>query len=114
MNDVTTSEIQVEMTEAREAVDLADTLKRLHNNADFKKVIVEGYFEKEAIRLVGLKSAASMHTPEAQAHIIRSIDGIGELQQHFNMIYIMGEQAYNALEESAEALQEMATEGGGS
>ena len=56
MSNEAINAIERDIKEARKHVELGDSLERLLNNRDFKKVIVEGYFEKEAARLVHLKA----------------------------------------------------------
>ena len=56
MIDNQVEEIELEINQAKEKVALKDSLEKLIKNRDFKKVITEGYFEQEAIRLVLLKA----------------------------------------------------------
>lgn len=102
--------IEVSLKDAQKAVDLGKALDRLLTNRDFKKVILEGYFEHEAIRLVQLKSAPAMQRPEYQAVILRDIDAIGSLRQHLDSVRAFATQMaceIGALEETrAELLAE--------
>ena len=111
MSDTTVEEIQVDIDEAKETIDVMKSLDRLMQNPDFKKIIKQGYFVDESARLVGLKAAPQMQAPERQDAMIKAIDGIGSLQQHFNMIWVMGNQAQSMLENADIALEEMALEG---
>ena len=111
MSDTSIQEIQVDIDEAKLTIGLRDSLDRLGKNSDFDKIINNGYFKEEAYRLVHLKAAPAMQAPERQDALIKAIDAIGSLQQHFHMIYVMGEQAENALQQADQALEEMAMEG---
>jgi hypothetical protein len=111
MQSSTVEEIQVEINEAREVIGLGDDLNRLMQTKEFKAVITEGYFKEEAVRLVELKAAPQMQAVERQAAILGAIDGIGQLQQHFNKIWVMADQAKAAIESSETELAELAVEG---
>lgn len=102
--------IELHMDRAREYVNQADALRRLRSNPDFKTVIEQGYFEKNAVRLVGLKAAPAMQDPDKQVSVIRAIDAIGELQQHFNAVFMMAEQAEQAILASREELDALDNE----
>lgn len=95
-------QIEESIKRDKEHVELDKALERLEANRDFKTVIIEGYLEKEAIRLVHLKSAPAMQTPERQASVVAQIDAIGGLMQYFRVV---GNNAAVALKsiESAEA-----------
>jgi hypothetical protein len=103
--------IELHMGRAREFIKEAAALRRLRNHADFQTVVEKGYFEKNAVRLVGLKASPQMQTPEKQAGVVRAIDAIGELQQHFNAVFMMAAEAETAITESHEELAAMDEEG---
>lgn len=71
---------------SKQFVELGNALNRLYTNKDFRSVIMSGYFEKEAVRLVHLKSAPEMQTPERQAAIVREIDSIGNFHQYLLLV----------------------------
>lgn len=79
-------EIEQNIKESKKTVDFGDALVRLQSNRDFKRVILEGYFNEEAIRLVHLKSDSNMQTPDKQQSILLQIDAIGTLKQYFNTV----------------------------
>lgn len=112
MSDTTIQEIQVDIDEAKETIEMWKSLERLRKNPDFDKIINEGYFKEEAYRLVHLKAAPAMAHEDQQARLLKAIDAIGSLQQHFHMIYVLGERAQGAINEADEALEELAMEGG--
>lgn len=86
-------QIELSIKDLEEMVKLDDALRRLQSNRDFKRVINDGYLEKHAVRLVHLKSDPHMQSPERQASVIKEIDGIGALLDHFRTISRMGQQA---------------------
>ena len=93
--------------EAKKIVDLSEALTRLGSNRDFRKVIEEGYFEKEAVRLVHLKADPNMQTAEYQAKIVKDIDAIGSLSQFFVTIKQMANIASRALVADEETRSEL-------
>jgi hypothetical protein len=104
-------EIQVDIEDAKLAVEKADQLDRLHQNADFKALIVDGYFKSQAADLVQQKAYPSFQTPEIQAAISRSIDAIGELQQYFSGIFQQGMLQEEAIRQAQNELADMAEAG---
>jgi hypothetical protein len=104
------AQIEVTMQQAKDCVIAADALQRLHKNRDFKKIILEGYFKDEPARLVGLKGDANMQDEARQAAIVKEIDGIGTLQQHFRTIYQRAAWAEQALEQGEAELREIEAE----
>lgn len=93
--------------EARSVEDLGQSLERLSNNPDFKRVILKGYFEKEAIRLVNLKADPNMQTPQRQAAILVQIDAIGNLHQYFQTIQQMATMATKSRLDSEQMREEL-------
>ena len=75
--------IEVSITELKEQLDNYDALKRLHENKDFIRVILEGYFEKESTRLVMAKQNPALLSDSNQKTILTHIDSIGCLNQYF-------------------------------
>ena len=107
----TVEEIQIDIDEARSVIAHADALNRLMKNPDFIRVIKEGFFKEEAYRLVELKAAPQMQSKERRKGLIQAIDAIGGLQQHFNKIWVMAEQATSLIEQAEQELELMAEEG---
>jgi hypothetical protein len=105
MSKDTVREIDASIERDKKHIELDKALERLESNRDFKAVIIDGYLEKEAIRLVHLKSDPAMATPERQAAIVSQIDAIGGLLQYFRVISRNAAVAVKAIE-SAEAERE--------
>ena len=103
-------EIELSIKQAKSIVALGNALERLRNNADFKLVISEGYFEKEAVRLVHLKADQNMQAPERQASILNQMDSIGNLNQYFQTVFHRAALAAKAIDADEETLQDLATE----
>lgn len=99
-NEQQREQIQVSMEQAKANMKRRDSLFALYQNADFKEVILKGYFEQESIRLVMVKADDNAQEPEMQAGIDRSITGIGALNRYFAIIKQFGDMAEKALEDA--------------
>jgi hypothetical protein len=112
MNEVEQNlhEIEIHVDELKKIVSQAEALQRLHNNADFKQVILSGYFEKESQRSVMLKSDINFQGADNQKQIDDIITGIGMLGQYFHKIFTLGEQASRDLVEDQQTHGELLQE----
>lgn len=104
--------IELSMKRGQSLVDQGNALERLKTNKDFKKVILESYFEQEAIRLVHLKADPSMQTAEKQASIIKQMDAIGAVTQYFQTVLTLANMARKAMAADEEMRDELLAEGG--
>ena len=103
-------QIELNLKQAKAMVDMGRSLERLRSNRDFKAVIMEGYFKEEAIRLVHLKSSASMQDADSQASIIRDMDAIGALNQYFNTLNHRAMLSEKAIEDDSATREELLSE----
>lgn len=105
-------QIDANIAESRKIVELSKALDRLSMNKDFKEVITDGYLTKEAVRLVHLKAAPQMQTPDRQAAINNSIDAIGGLLEYFRTVRFNAQVALKAIESDEETREELLAGGG--
>ncbi|TNF01490.1 MAG: hypothetical protein EP328_00030 [Gammaproteobacteria bacterium] len=103
-------QVELGIKEANQMIEMGASLTKLLGNRDFKKVILDGYLEKEAVRLVHLKSAPSMQGEAMQASIVKEIDGIGSLIGFFRTIEHTAEMARVALADHEQTLEELNSE----
>jgi hypothetical protein len=108
-NEVEQLEISIE--EAKSQIEDVRLLEQLYENGAFQKIVVDGFFKEEAIRLVHLRGDPNMQSPERQASILNDIDGIGVLKSYFSKVYQMGMLATTALDEDRISLDELREEG---
>ena len=94
----------------RKVAETGDALERLTANRDFKKVIIEGFFEKEAIRLVQLKGHPEHQSEESQKRILMQMDAIGVLASYFDQVATAAELARKAISFDEETYDQLATE----
>ena len=102
--------IQISIENAKKAIDLAQALHRLHDNPDFKAVILDDYFHEEAHRAVLLKADQSMAPPEKQKAVDDVITSIGGLYNYFGKVYRLAEMSERALRADQETREELLEE----
>lgn len=104
--------IEVSMDQAKQALGLKKALVKLTKNREFKKVVLDNYFETEAARLVMLKADPELQSPEAQADLVKRMDAIGMFREYCRGIMAFGAQAEKELRDLEEAREEMLAEEG--
>lgn len=111
MNETEIKDLDNNIKEAKKFVEAGTALERLINNRDFKKIVMEGYFEAEAVRLVHLKADPSMQSESSQTSIISQIDAIGSFRQYLDGVFQQARLAGKAIEDDEQTRQEL-LEGG--
>lgn len=104
-------QVEASIQRAKACVDLASTLEKLLDNTLFKKVVLEGYFEQEAIRLVHLKADPAMEGAASQASILKQMDAIGSLKQYFVLLTQQGALAIKSIEFDEATRDDLLAEG---
>lgn len=92
-NEIDLETIEVSIEHAQKAVKMMKHLERLTNNRDFKAVMLEGYFEKEPVRIAMLRAEPSFQKEEQQEQLLKDLDAIGRVRQYFNAVMQMGRMA---------------------
>jgi hypothetical protein len=110
MSNATIQAIEDNIRQARKIVEVGEALERLKANKDFKKVMLEGYFEQEAIRLVHLKSDQNVQSPDMQKSINAQIEAIGAVSQYFSTVLHKASIARKAITSDEEARDEILEE----
>ena len=113
MSEAQVESVQLSIKNAEHNIDLGEALQKLVKNASFKKVILEGYFEKEASRVVLLKAEPSMDSDKTQKALDDSITSIGGLRQYFRTLTAVSNQSKKALQDYRITLDELRNEGAG-
>ena len=94
----TTQNIQIELADARRMVDDGKAYARLLENQDFKRLIVDGFAKREAVRLVNFRASDEVQeNPDLLKRVERGIDAIGYLQEHFRKIEIQAEMSADSI-----------------
>ncbi len=110
MSDINVRVVEATIEQAKKKVEKYELLKKLVKNREFKKLILEGYFEDRAIELVSAKAQPNMDTDEMQATIVREIDAIGGLQQWFSYLRMEASAAEKAVSQHEHLLTELEEE----
>lgn len=107
MNTVWLSEIDQSIANNKLIVEQAEALKRLQQSRDFKKVIVEGYLNNLAVKLVHLKGHPSSKDQAEQQSIMAQLDAIGHFNQYLNQITAAAEQAKKVMDADEQTREEL-------
>lgn len=106
-------QIELSLKEAKNTIKLGDALLRLYKNKDFKMLIEEELFVKEASRLVAARGNPVLtENPVVLAEIDNGIIGIGAMHQFFNKIRVEANQALKAIEDFEQELEALNEEEG--
>jgi len=107
--DVQTIELNIEQAQA--TIGRMNVFLKLVDNQGFQEIIEKGYFESEAIRLVGAKASPTMADDDNQREIDRDIMAIGRLRQYFYAIVQQGRASEGAVKADEAELELMRAEG---
>lgn len=113
MSEAQVESVELSIKNAKHNIELGEALQKLVKNAAFKKVILEGYFEKEASRVVLLKAEPSMDSDSQQKSLDDSITSIGGLRQYFRTIAAVAKQSEKAMVDYHATLEELRNEEAG-
>ena len=110
MSNDTVRSLEQNMLQSKALVEMGNALERLQNNKDFKKVVLDGYFREEAIRLVHLKGSPHTQSPDMQRSIVTQIDAIAAVADFFSTVLFKARQGERSLADDQETIEELARE----
>lgn len=110
-NDNMLQNLEESIKQATVVAELGAAVERLRSNRDFKRVIIEGYFEQEAIRLVHLKADSNMQSVGSQESIVKQMDAIGSLSQYLNTKRQLAGVALRSIASDEQTREELLVEG---
>lgn len=99
--------IEKSIQQSKVCIEAGNALKRLKDNRDFKLIVLNGYFENEAIRLVHLKSDPNMQKESSQEDIIKQIDAIGAFGNYMTTVLFRADMSLKSLASDEEAKEEI-------
>jgi hypothetical protein len=105
--DSQVAQIEQNIKEAAEQVATGSALARLFVNRDFKKVVLEGYFREESIRLVHLLADPNMQTAEKQTAIVNEMRAVGAFREYLRMVEHKASLASKSIAFDEETLAEL-------
>lgn len=108
--DTQLERVEISIEDAKNSIALKKSLENLTNNPDFIKIVREGYFKTEAVRLVMLKADHNFRSDEDQKGIITALDGIGAFKMYCNTIMSLGRMAERALSDDEATREQILAE----
>ena len=102
--------LELTIEQAKEKVNVMEAIDRLSQNKDFITVILEGYLEKEAVRLVHAKADPGCTKPETQVDLIKQIDAIGCFTGYLRALRHSGMLSQKAIIDSEQTREEILAE----
>lgn len=104
--------IQLSIDQAKKMIDAGDAVQRLRENEDFKTVIIDGYLEREAVRLVHAKSDPTQQSKADQRILDADIKAIGSFAVYLQTILAHARMSRDAVENNQEELDRARAEEG--
>lgn len=102
--------VELTIEEAQKKVDRAESLRKLHGNREFKRIILEGYFEAEAQRLIGCIGNSAPTLKAQRDEMLLELQAISKLKEYFGSILREGREMEQSIREHNEMLAEMRAE----
>lgn len=90
INQAQTENVENENAEFAYWVEMRESLDRLKENKDFKKVILDGYFKDKAINGVSLLATDYVRNAGKRPEIMEALVAISQLEDYFSTIDAMG------------------------
>ena len=91
------TDAQLEEAEAQHLIEQYNALKRLKENKDFQKVILEGYLEAKALDSVSLLAVPAIKQRGERPEVMEDLVAISNLQYYFRMLENLGSIAEDDL-----------------
>ena len=80
----------LETTDNSHAVMMYEALSRLHDNPDFQKIILEGYFKAEPVRITSLLATDYVRREGVRPVLMEKLVAISTLEDYFQTIVQLG------------------------
>lgn len=103
------NEIAVSLEEAQKMIKIGEALQRLHQNEDFKTIVLEQYFKEEPARCVVMLGRLQ-HDPKACERIHNDLTAIGLFQGFLQTVHQGYQEALRATAQLNEAQVEIERE----
>lgn len=105
MSEQEMNQMEITIAQAKEMVAARDAALKLKTNREFKKVILEGYFREEAVRLTSM--LADPGAANFQDAIIADLRAISGLQVYLHNLMLQGDTAERSIAENESELETM-------
>jgi hypothetical protein len=104
--------IEVSIEEAKAKVAMADAVRRLCKNKDFKKVFLDHFLGTEVARTVKLMASPSAQNPAYQEALQKMLIAVGQVDQFMRMTLTLGDMAAQGIVDDEAELQAILAEEG--
>lgn len=91
---------ELETVEVEALIEQYESLQRLKNNEDFKKVILEGYLEKKVLESVSLLAVPAIKQRGQRPDVMEDLVSISNLKYYLQMIEQLGSVAKEDLNDA--------------
>ena len=88
-------------------IELHKALERLHENEDFKKVVLDGYFEKESARVFDMLTIPSNLKRDQIQNLMDMMSAIRNVKGYFKTVIVNASMAPEQIEEEREFRKEL-------
>jgi hypothetical protein len=105
MNTSVVQGLERQLEDAQALIARREMALRLSNNRDFKKLIIEGFLEKDCAAFTHESTDPAL-TADQRAMALQSAQAAGALKRFLHYAFQMGHHASNQLPELEEALAE--------
>lgn len=86
------SQLELQLSNAKQQVELRDAAQRLYKNRDFRKVVIECFMRDEAARYVQASGDPALDT-QARADSLAIAQASGHLKRFLSVLVQMGNHA---------------------
>ncbi len=83
----------------KENIEIGEAIERLHNNEDFKLVILKGYFDREAERIFGVLTDPNEYKRDMLQNMNEKLGSIRNLKQYIGVQLRNADMAPSEIEE---------------
>ena len=105
-------QLEISLEHAKSVVERKEALERLMENRDFKNIILDGYFEKEPMRLVSLLRDDAFKSDEDQQSLLDDMKGISSFRQYLLGLKQLGSQMEITIRNHEEEIERLENEEG--
>jgi len=89
-HSIPTENVELESTNNDYNVEMYEALVELHDNKAFQKVFLEGYFEKEAVRITSLLATDHVRNNGLRPVLMENLVAISNVQDYLSTIVDLG------------------------
>lgn len=99
--------IEISLKSAKAKVEMAEALKRLQKNRDFKRVFLDHFLGTEVARTVKLMADPNMQSPQQQEILQKMLISVGQVDQFMRVTLMFGDMALQSITDDEDAQAEI-------